>query len=299
MAVQVDTSPSGSATFREAGRKILRTSNGTIWVIVAQAGDTIQRLRYSKDDGVNWATSSTAFPEAVDSRNAAWVFCSDGAIYVVYELADGSAIKARKGTLNGGHTDITWSSPTTVHTASNIGTFDLAVHEEGGDTIVHVVYATSGTLCEYKRSVWPAAFGSVQTLSTWSGTTAPTIEFHHTEADVTAVKDSTPHVYLSWYEDGKVMFRKNVYSSGPSWAWNAARTITSDAKTSNGRQSFAMMFDGTDCVMMVESQGTAFALLVLERDAADTTTTSLANTPARDGTSISYCDITYGLYRGM
>ncbi len=290
MAVQVDTSPNASATLRSNGRKILRTSNGTIWVIAIQASNSVPRLRYSTDDGSNWSTSSTAFPETIGNTNAAWTFCSDGAIYMVYEIADRSAIKVRKGTLNGAHTDISWSAATTVNTVNFQQHLDLAVHEEGADTIVHVVYATTGTLCDYKRSVWPAAFGSLRTLSSWSGITSPRIEFNHTEADVTAVQGSTPHVYVSWFEDNKIMFHKVVYSSGPTWTWNDARTITSDAKSAPG---FAMSFDGTDCVMTVESLGTAEALLVLERDAADTTTTPLANTPTRTGTATAYTDMTY------
>ncbi len=290
MAVQVDTSPQGDPMRRNTGRKILRTSNGTIWVIAIQASDSVPRLRYSTDDGANWATSSTAFSEAIDVSNAAWVFCSDGAIYMLYELANGTAIKVRKGTLNGAHTDITWSNPTTVETAASLGYLDLAVHEEGEYTYVHAVYANTGTTCAYKRSLWPGAFGSTTLFTTWSGITTPRIEFNHTEADVTAVQGSAPHVYVSWFEDSKVMFRKAVYSSGPTWTWNAARTITSDAK---GHNSFAMSFDGTDVVMIVESLGTAEALLVIGRDAADTTTTPLANTPTRTGTDTPYTDVTY------
>ncbi len=296
MAVQVDTSPAAANMIRFSGRKILRTSNGTIWVIVTQAVDSVPRLRYSTDDGINWSTSSTAFPEVVDNRNVAWVFCSDGAIYILYEITDQSAIKVRKGTLNGAHTDISWSAATTVNTANNQTYLDLAVHEEGADTIVHVVFADTSQRCQYKRAVWGSAFGSILTLTTWNGITSPRIEFNHTEADVTAVKDSAPHVYVSWYEDNKIMFRKAVYSSGPTWAWNAARTITSDAKSVPG---FAMSFNGTDCVMMVESLGTAEALLVLGRDSADTTTTSLANTPTRTGTGVAHTDITYGLNRDI
>lgn len=297
MAVQVDTAVSAAATATSVGRKILRTSNGTLWVIVPQASDSIPRLRYSTDDGANWSTSSTAFAEAINgTSDASWVFCSDGAIYLMYQLADGSAVKVRKGTLNGGHTDITWSAATTVNTASGQSNFGLVAHEEGGDTIVHVVYADVSTLCEYRRVVWGAAFSSATTLTTTSGETVPKIDFHHTLADVTAVKDSTPHVYISWRDGGTVMFRKFVYSSGPTWTPNAARTITSDLR---GPQGFAMSFDGTSIVMIAESQGTAEALLVLERDAADTTTTSLPNTPTRTGTGVPYTDITYSPERDI
>lgn len=295
MAVVVDTSPSGFTTIRENGRKIIRTSNGTLWVIVHQATDTVPRLRYSTDDGANWATSSTAFPETVDNRDAAWVFCSDGAIYMLYEVADSSEIRVRKGTLNGAHTDITWSAARTVNSATS-DYLDIVAHEEGGDTIVHVVYANTTTLCEYKRAVWGSAFGSVTVLTTWSGSTSPRIEFNHTQANPTTVKDSAPHIYVAWFEDNKIMFRKGVYSSGPTWTWNAARTIMSDAKDRTG---LTMSFDGIVCVMMIESLGTADALLVLERDAADTTTASLANTPTRNGTGIAYTDMTYNSDRDI
>lgn len=295
MPVEVGTTTQSAATNRYSGRKVLRTANGTLWVIVLGDIDTKPIFRYSTDDGATWATSSTAFPENINNQEITWTICSDGAIYALYTMVPATDIYVRKGTLDGPQTNISWSSKVEVWPAGQ-SLLELVAHEEGGSTIVHMVFANFSTSTYYRRLVWGGSLSSAVSLTSWNGATVPRIEFNHTLSDITAVQDSAPHIFITWYEDNKVMFQKFVYSSGPTWTPNPARTITSDAVN---HQSSAMAFDGSACVIVVESLGTADALLVLERDAADTTTTSLPNTPARTGTSTAHCDLTYNPSRGI
>jgi WD40 repeat protein len=112
------------------------------------------------------------------------------------------------------------------------------------------------------------------------------IDFNHT-GDGLTVADSAPHIYMSGVDETVLGFRKAVYSGG-SWTLNPTRVIDPSGDQKYGRHS--SIFDGTRFVM---AWGDNTLVYVSERDAADTTTTSLGTLPAYSDGEIYNIAVTY------
>lgn len=104
--------------------------------------------------------------------------------------------------------------------------------------------------------------------------TYPTLDFHHT-GDHKTVKDSAPHVFVSWSAtetgtgDG-IRFRKNAYSGG-TWSWGTDQDIITTEYIYSSYISGT--FDGTRFVCAYSPSGATTTIKLFERDVGDTATT--------------------------
>jgi hypothetical protein len=280
------------------GRYLDRTQTGVEWAVYhpSSAASALFQMSYSTDNGSTWTAGPTQWN---GSNNPALFIDLDDYAHLVYVQAfDGDGRLAghlyyQRGVPNPGRTSYSWSTPLDLYSYQGPITPDLVAHREGTGWAVHIVHGESNNLdfaVRYLRvdvtangTATPAA-GSMTNLSpdaAGSGNYFPSIDFQHT-GDGKTVASATPHLFVGWNArttgTGKgVRFRKGFYSGG-AWAWNPEReldnTLTVSAASVGDWQQ--TLFDGTRVVIVgwLSLAGGDGRLVMLERDAADTTTTS-------------------------
>jgi len=289
----VATSTAATATAYSNQRKIDRCQNGVLWAMfwdgTSTTGTSLD-FYYSTDDGATWtkggefgfAGTGTSY-----TPNASLFIDLDDYAHVVYKDRHDGYIYYRRGTPNAGRTAWTWSSATVVRGDTQGDYPDIVVHREGTGWAAHIVMsfgtASANSSAVYYRAIIDSG-GSV-TVGNLSQTTAggtsnptfPSIEFNHT-GDGKTVAGSTPHLYVAWSAGATgaglgIRFKKATYSGG-SWTWGTEREIDSTRYwTVHAGQT---MFDGTRVVIAVPmaTEGANDDVVIYERDAADTTTTT-------------------------
>lgn len=283
-------------TGEETGRRIVRDSTGMRHVANVQtisAAPTITIWRSS--NGTVWSEVTTM---RVTGSAPSLFLTESGRLFLVYVEPTASGIAFR----HCGIADTAWSSATTLFTGSVSALAampDIVAHREGGTDVtqrVHVVFrARVSGGADYYASIRHVTFtingstiGAITetilagpVLDTGGGIIlAPSIDFHHT-GDGLTIQGATPHLYVSWLQVNTgpslmtLWFRKATYTAG-AWSWGATRNISAGGlETTMWSQG---IFDGQQYVMAAcWGDATSFALGdgVWQRDAADTTTTTL------------------------
>lgn len=273
------------------GRRLLdRTSNGTLWAVFdSLAIDTaLVKFAYSTDDGVSW--SFVDGPAMTGSTTTYGVFFasihidSDDYMHFVYRDMSSGRPMYRRGTPGVGHTSWSWSSPSELYNSTIFEEVVVVGHPEGTGWVAHVMMGYNGTPYYIPVTI---SSGGVQTvgalvqIGAGSGAILGSLDFHHT-GDGKTVQGGTPHLYAAWACGSTgttygIRFRKATYSGG-SWTWGTERSLDSTRSAPSGWNGYWMQaaFDGTRMVIAGGLGPTTNngSVVVYERDAADTTTTT-------------------------
>ena len=312
----ITTSTSAAATQVASQRKLDRCQDGTLLAIFND-GTPNGVLRYSKDKGTTWASAAT---DIAGLSNASIFVDLDDYIHVVWKQSGTGGSRSdgfcyyMRGTPNAGRTAWTWSTAQDLTGNLSPGDVnnpffdhpDLIVHREGTGWMVHIVLAyfraaTGHNYVCYFRAGWssggvftrypdePINFSGANDLGYIGGTyniavsSYPSIDFNHA-GDGKSVAGATPHLYVAWSAGGTgagkgVRFRKSTYSGG-TWTWGTEREISSGHYDDSN--TLTTLFDGTAVVIVGSSLNTGAQrdLRIWERDAADSTTTTLASESA-------------------
>ena len=127
----------------------------------------------------------------------------------------------------------------------------------------------------------------------------PSIDFNHT-GDGKTVAGGTPHLYVAYSMGATggaagIRFTKATYTAGPTWTFGTARVIDTTRYMYDHTTMANCLFDGTRVIiagLVYDASNTD--LMLYERDAADTTTTTtqlIGNTIGSD--QLLYGSISY------
>lgn len=244
-------------------------STGKRWVAMHNNGNDLE-FWYSSDPSSSW-TKATGDVAASDDTNAHSFFIDvDDGFHILFR--EGSWWFYRYGTESGG--TITWRVRKIISSSAYI-MGDVVAHKEGSDYYAHCVVHSSSTFYYQRIKIAGGAStfdGSLETLYL-PGTVnrSVSIDFRHT-GDGKTVASSSPDLWISMLVNSELSLIKMLYSSGPTWTAQTLRVLSaSGAKAASGNG--CVTFDGT-AVMVAALAVSNTALLLFERDAADTTTTS-------------------------
>jgi hypothetical protein len=299
VATVVATSTASTGSAYSSQRKVDRTqTNNVLWSMFWDGSSTTgtsMDFYYSTDNGATWAKGGEfgfAGTGTTYTPNGSMFIDLDDFCHVVYKDRHDGYVLYRRGTPNAARTAWTWSAARTIWSATTSGDYpDVVAHREGTGWRVHIVFSrhdstsddrvyygyvnldSSGTVTASGASSLAGPYGN--TVAKW-----PSIDFKHT-GDGKTVAGGTPHLYAAWSAGatgaGKgIRFKKATYSSG-SWTWGTEREIDSTRRLVGDTYSMQCMFDGTRVVLaaphITKGDGTDDVVLY-ERDAADTTTTT-------------------------
>jgi hypothetical protein len=271
-------------SFAGAGRAIARCQDGTLVTVIVNSANGLE-IWYSKDNGATWAKDQTLASAGYSTNNHSMFVDLDDNIHLVFKqqaTAGGRTLNQiyyLRGTPNAGRTAWTFGGQLDV----GVGNYpDLVAHRDvsGGGWTAHVVYSDATSVRYYRVAITAAGATSLtvsgtQPLTSTAAPNGPSIDFQHT-GDGKTVQSGTPTVWIGASVDvNKISLNRYVYSAG-AWTLGTAvvlsTTLTYDyASTALWGQLF---WDGTRCCLAgVFVNGTANDLVVLERDAANTTTT--------------------------
>ena len=304
-----------TATAYSNQRKIDRCSNGVVWASWVGADPQNICFAYSADNGVTWTNFNSATVPLHNGNgtinytpNHSFFIDKDDYAHVVYKNLQDGFIYYRRGTPNAGRTAWTWTAATGVVTTATYYNYpDVVAHREGTGWRVHVVL--SGVDGGHNYGAYArldvSSSGSITTgvgIGNWLGGTYvvsshtyPSIDFNHT-GDGKTVAGGTPHLYVAWSAGvtgtGKgIRFKKATYSGG-AWTWGTEREIDSTRSSPNDAYGFSCLFDGTRAI--IAGLLSATDIMLYERDAADTQTTTRKLLTAAAGGYVRYGSVTYG-----
>lgn len=321
----IDTSSASTATAFSSQRKVDRCQNGVLWATFwnGQYSTTHAfEFWYSLDNGATWAENTGGrlgfgSTTAAATPNASLFIDVDDFAHLVYKDAAYGHIIYRRGVANTARTAWTWSAATTITTSEDFNYPDvIAVRNtstNGWDAFVVASYVSSinsntyvgfsrvpigldGTIGARKHDGLTnlhTGFGALAGNYSTNVHTWPSIDFNHTGDG----KTGTPHLYVAWSAGGTgaglgIRFRKATYSGG-SWTWGNEAEIDPDHYVNQTSKWLNCLFDGTRILIGGFIEGPT-RLRLLERDAADTTTTSrVAYAPATVDEYMQYGSLTY------
>ena len=280
MAVVINATNSFSSnTF--GGRSTFTLSNGQMWATDKSISGTI-RFYYSNDTGATWAQDTGATISDINATGY-WSITSDSDdnVFILYARSGTYNDQyAKHGTVSGNV--LTWSGTGYVFGIDgNLCKIqDIVAFKIGTDSYVAGIYQLSYQSQNHWRVVkwngtsWSAV--SNGNVDVTANVAQMSLDFHHT-GDGKTVKDSTPHLYVGYwdYDNRDYYFIKINYSAGPTWSGPTARRLIYNATSGGARGQ--LRFDGTRSVMAfltVDTQN----IRVWERDAADTTSTDITPT---------------------
>lgn len=300
----IATSTAATATAYSSQRKIDRCSNGVLWAFFVGQFSLLESW-CSLDDGVTWTlddATSTINTGYTQLYNASVFIDADDCAHVVWKqkgntsVGDGGPytegyIYYRRGTPNAARTAWTWSAAVQASSGSSSDNYpDVVAHREGTGWIAHVIGSqvfSSNTFTWYTPMTITSGGSITKGTTSFIGNggsgypsttpTYPSIDFNHT-GDGKTVAGSTPHLYAAWSAGaagaGKgIRFRKATYSAG-AWTWGTEREIDSTRYIPSNAYWLPCLFDGTRVVLagILSTED----IMLYERDAADTTTTTRA-----------------------
>lgn len=295
MTVLVDTATSISPT--PNGRPLVRTPNGNILAAYLGSATTLE-FEFSTNDGTSFSPDAGATLNGTAIKLASLFVDSGGGVWCLYNLTIGSTavLYLQRGTLNGAQTAITWGTAIQLDTKTD-GNASVIAHPFGSGWKAHTVhfqYDGSDSNVKYNRVTLSAA--GVPTLDvttvlesrngSWPAVN-PVIDFAHTGDGFTA--QAAQHVFVTWASNGQftpgLRYVKATHAAG-DWTFGTQRTL---GQTLLGGSAF---FDGNRTV--VAYVPSASTVGIVERDAADTTTTTRSAPALSDG-NISNVSIAYDL----
>ena len=288
-----------------------KTAAGRLWLLVSNQTSSRWELWYSDDNGTSWAENTAARVTTSFSISDQYAFVIDADGHAHWWNQTANAYRRMANISTG----TSWSSPfTTSATAAAASKPSIVAHPEGTGWKVHLGHAFATSLLgEYQHTTYLTRLnitsgGTVtadvtdsiisQTSSphpTSLNGSAPILDFHHT-GDGKTVAGGTPHLYAIYPfrktvgSGGGVKFRKATYSAG-SWTWGTERLLVATGQ--ENAAALAATFDGTRMVAMYIADSDGTVPFVVERDAADTTTTTRTPPDPSTGTAILTAAVTY------
>lgn len=296
----IDTSTAIKATVYSSQRKVARTSTGRVWA--AFYNGTGMEFWYSDDAGSSFTQNASAtISGAIDG--SLFIDVDDHA-HFAYSDSSTDVYYRRMPSIG---TATSWASATTVDASGSESGFpDVVAHREGSGWQVWVAYSITGATANRARvAKLSVSSGGAVTLdapnhfasTNYGGTTGdhtyPSIDFHHT-GDGKTVQGGTPHLFvvMSSHEVGSfdgIRMSKATYSTG-SWTWGTERTLDSANYAASGR--LCSVFDGSRLLAAYAKSSAISEVGVVERDAADTATTTRTPTALSDG-AVTGVGVTY------
>lgn len=309
----VDTSTQVDASAHFNQRKLDRCQNGVLIALFDRDTDDGE-LWYSSDNGAAWAQCTITGGGGTDViagfSNGSMFVDLDDFLHVVWKQSGtgGSrttaAIYYARFTPNAGRTSWTMSTAQRLDTSTVFDYPDVVAFRTPGSSPTEWDVCVVASL---NSTTMPAAYervhisnagvftldnldglsssGGLGDLQTSTATNAnhgyPSIDFNHT-GDGKTVAGGTPHLYVAWNRGISasgtygIMFRKAVYSGG-SWTWNAERVLDATRWFNDATYWLNCMFDGTRAIIggaVYDGSLGDVDLMLYERDAADTTTTT-------------------------
>jgi len=251
----------------------VRMSDGTLLAMLGDVGVQELQFWYSDDDGATWTdtTDTIAANSSADNRNSSMVVDTDDILWIVHRDEGYALARLTRATFSGTRVTLEDSIEFSDQGASNM---DCVAFKIGTDTYIPIIYWYGGlyvkrTIVKCTSSEVLSIVGNI-TVESSTTTSMVRIDFHHT-GDGKTVANSAPHLYLAWTESTATYFRKDTYSSGPTWT-NGTRREIFDAITGNDKL-FSMFYDGTRIIFAQPDGDSAPWVGMYERDEADTTTT--------------------------
>lgn len=287
MTVTIDTTsqvvPSPNA------RPLVRTPNGNVLAAFRGAAGTLE-FWISSNDGTSFTQDAGATITGTTVRFGSLYIDLDAYVHLVYSETIGSTsvLYHRRGSLNGAQTAISWSTLVQLDTKAD-GPSSVVAHRQGSGWKVHAVWFVfdgSDSKTKYGRinftSGGVATVDTTETLESTFGSatqTMPVIDFSHTGDGITA--QASPHLHVMWNSNVTsftgLRYVKGAYSAG-AWTFGTQRVL--------GQQfSGSAWFDGSRMVGAYYPSSTTVG--IVERDAADTTTTTRTGTALEGGTITS------------
>lgn len=253
-----------------------QADNGNLWMAGADWGAYKIAFSYSTDKGTTWNYVSAmdfgiSFPQSVS------IFIVGSKIWFVSNSLDNNPYNSvfGWGTLNAGRTDLTsgWGWAYVDLDYSDYQSMNgLQVHTEGSGYKAHIIRSKR----YYNNAVYTrlsldssGAYSSTDVDTSWSNHGNEGTHYSNIHLD-SVTKDL--HLVASVSGGGTylVEYQKRAYS-GATWPAGTVRTLFSD---SSYAANFSSAFDGDRTVVAYFDDSNTNTPCVLERDKADTTTTS-------------------------
>lgn len=287
----ITTSTAATATAYSNQRKIDRCQNGVLWKIRNGESNSAvaASLAYSTDNGSSWTDAGTVANGADSTantyvRNASFFIDIDDYGHLAFQDNGNGNLYYRRGTPNAARTSYTWSAPVQVVASAIVAGCNIVVHREGTGWVGHIAYSRAS------EGAWwvPITIASGGTITVGTATylatshvagqiAYPSIDFRHTGDGKTVA--TAPDLYLLWSSGAAgagsgLRFRMALYSAG-SWAWRTEVGLDEGHAITGASHWMNCLFDGTRVVVAgFVSDGADDDLVIHDRDAADTTTTT-------------------------
>jgi hypothetical protein len=268
-------------------RKIDRCQNGVIWTM-RWDGSNALAFSYSTDNGTTWTASGTiSIAGSTYTPNASFFIDIDDYAHVVYKDRNFGYVYYQRGTPNAARTAWTWSGATAILSDASADQPDVVAHREGTGWKAHVVFSYFLSNANNFVGYVPVTISSAQAVTVGASTVLgsnytvgvnlfyPSVDFNHT-GDAKTVAGGTPHLYVGWSARAAngIRFKKATYSAG-AWSWGTERILDSTRGIESSSMWLNCLFDGTRVVLPgMLSDGTNSDVVIYERDAGDTTTTT-------------------------
>jgi hypothetical protein len=294
------------------GRRLDRTSDGTLWLLVPRPTSEFTTYQatmyYSKDNGQTWKEdgsgygnvpngSGTSTSQAYEPEMSMFIDQDDHCHLVFRERTNGW-LYYRRGLLTSAGTGWSWESVFLFQSSYTNNRFpDVVAYRspDGAGWTVHVVWtgpSTTANSLQYRQlgissvgliTLRPDGTGGYPFQSFGDASYSnsvyryPSIDFHHTGDGKTPT--ATPHAFVAWSAGQAgaghgIRFCKLTYSAG-TWAWGTIREIDNTVYIdSSGTYFLNCFYDGTRVVIAGSLTEVGEAHLgIWDRDVADTTTT--------------------------
>lgn len=271
---------------------IARQSSGRLWAaaITSRVSTTNTiTLFYSDDFGVSWTSSGSATFNDTGTQTATSgvsLFIDDsGHGHLFYRYRTGASAGRfgyRFGTISG--TTWSWSAEQQRSVTGTPINSDIIAFTYSATTyiVVSQVWNTGShidsevTWYTVNRTTGALTLIKADTYLTSTSEYIYGLDFQHI-GDGKTVKSSTPHIYYMLRQNTSgtrtVSFYRSAFAGG-TWTTGAARPFGSGLTIGSDELAAAGRFDGTAYVAAHLASATSVALV--ERDAADTTTTNRA-----------------------
>lgn len=294
-ATTIGTSTTTSSIVYPAQKSIGWASDGTLWRMIPD-GTTVE-FWYSTDDGASWTQNTSmnfTISTAGSDESASFAIGDDDRAVVVYAEDDGSGdteIMARW--MSAITTTASWSAEVTVYAGepdTEIGWPDVTVHSAStGTTWAHVVWFNENKTTEIRNKSYVINAAGTTFITFTSGEIAvcdassllghPTVWYRHS-GDGKTPTSNTPDLYCSCQSGtGELRVVRATYSGG-SYSWDFAGGMSVSDTISN--EMITSCFDGDRVVVAWADSSTTVD--IVERNAADTTTTHRVPPALGDGT---------------
>ncbi|MFI5833221.1 hypothetical protein ACIA5A_06040 [Micromonospora sp. NPDC051300] len=292
----------------------LQPNDGSLWVLVAASTANTFELWRSTDGGATWALRTSVVRANVVEYSGIQI-TQDGWLHWCYRTNESSQDRIYYRRCSAFTVGATWQVEKLVASPSNGGTagayhtgIDFALDRSGATDTTYVclvvgtqIGANQGVTC-YALTAKPENTvvvnnaligGTRQWLSPGTGRVGVSADKEHTGDGLTRAS-SSPHVWIAWGRTSARMVKLSW--SGGKWSGPTSPVVLVGTLTP-AQDALAARWDGTRFLTAVPDPTTTDTVLVLERNQANTVTTS-RNTPSHPAGVVRNCGVNYNTSTG-